>query len=305
LPDDPNSPAFWAAIERAQAIPAVTTEGGIARMVRAYQDSPKYAGLAESTRRDYDRYLHAMVNLWGNRDPHEVEPYHVAALRDSFGDTPSKADHYVAVIRTVYAWGLERGFAKLNPADSISTIARVEPYEPWPQWAWELVPLMRRELRIACFLGLYTGQRLGDVLRMQLGHVEDGRVRVRQSKTRKELLIKLHGSLRPILDECRDNATIFLVSRQDGSPYTVDQFHAMWGREKKRTALSRLRDHRPPIVFHGLRKSATCKLLEAGCSAKEVGAVTGMSLAMVEHYSRAVEQLRLGDSAMGQWEKEA
>jgi len=301
LPDDPESPAFWQAIRAAQEGPEKRV-GGIARMIATYRASPRYDGLSEATRRDYDRYLDDMTARFGDLEPYAIEPHHVAALRDEFGDTPSKADHYVSVIRTVYAWGVERGFAKFNPAADISTIARVTPYEPWPQWAWELVPLMRRELRIACFLGLYTGQRLGDILKMQLGHVEQGRVRVRQSKTGKELVIKLHGRLRPILDECKENATIFLVSRQDGSPFTPDQFHAMWGREKKRSEFDRLRRHRPAIVFHGLRKSAVCKLLEAGCTPKQVSAVTGMSLGMVEHYSRKVDQLTMADSAMERWE---
>ena len=304
LPNDPWSPAFAQAIQDAQRA-RVRHVGGIARMVDAYQNSPRYMGLSEATRRDYDRYLMDFSRRFGDLEPRDIDPHHIAELRDSFGDTPSKADHYVAVCRALYAWGVERGHTKTNPAIGISTIARIVPYEPWPQWAWELVPSMRRELRIACFLALYTGQRLGDVLRMQLGHVEDGRVRVRQSKTRKELVIKLHGALADVIDECRRNATIFLVSRQDGSPFTVDQFHAMWGREKQRPEMGPLRRHRPAIVFHGLRKSATCKLLEAGCTTKEVAAVTGHSLGQIEHYSKSADQLRLGDSAMGQWEREA
>lgn len=301
LPDDPESPAFWHAIEDAQRGP-VSGLVGIAAMVDAYQRSPRYMGLAEATRRDYDRYLADLTTTWGDMEPSAVKPHHVAALRDKFGATPSKADHYVAVIRTVYAWGIERGHAEFNPAERISHIAKVEPYEPWPQWAWELVPQMRRELRVACFLALYTGQRLGDILRMQLGHVEDGRVKVRQSKTRKELVIKLHSALVPVLDECRQNATIFLVSRQDGSPFTVDQFHAMWGREKRRPGFVRLAKHVPAIVFHGLRKSAVCKLLEAGCTHKEVAAVTGHSLGQIEHYSRSADQLKLNEAAMRKME---
>jgi integrase len=301
LPDDPESPAFWHAIEDAKAPPEKPL-GGIARMVDEYQRSPRYLGLAEATRRDYDRYLVDFRRRFGDLEPKDIDPHHLAALRDSFGNTASKADHYVAVCRAIYAWGVERGHARTNPAIGISTIAKIVPYEPWPQWAWELVPQMRRELRVACFLALYTGQRLGDILRMQLGHVEDGRVKVRQSKTRKELVIKLHGHLRPILDECRANATIFLVSRQDGTPFTVDQFHAMWGREKQRQFMARFCAHRPAIVFHGLRKSAVCKLLEAGCTHKEVAAVTGHSLGQIEHYSRSADQLKLNEAAMRKME---
>lgn len=301
LPDDPDSPAFWQAIKDAET-PPVKAMGGIATMIHEYQRSPRYLGLADATRRDYDRYIMDFGRRFGDLDPRDIDPHHIAALRDSFGNTPSKADHYVAIVRTIYAWGVERGFSNTNPAIGVSHIAKVEPYEPWPQWAWELVPLMRRELRVACFLALYTGQRLGDILRMQLGHVDAGCVTVRQSKTRKDMVIKLHSALRPIIDECRENATIFLVSRQDGSPFSVDQFHAMWGREKAKPFMADFCEAKPGLVFHGLRKSAVCKLLEAGCTHKEVAAVTGHSHGMIEHYAKSVDQLKLNEAAMRKME---
>lgn len=303
LPSDPTSPLFWSAIEHARRGPVVH-EGATAKMIDDYRISPHWAKLSDRTRRDYARYLDDLRSRVGHLDPREIEPHHVAALQDQFAATPSKADHYVAVIRALYRWGIRRGFAKTNPATEIGNIATAEPYQPWPQWAWAMVPRMRRELRIACFLGLYTGQRRGDVLRMQLGHIVDGtHIRVRQGKTGKHLTIRLHADLRPIVDECRAAGRIYLVSREDGTRFTEDQFSAMWGREKRRPELAGFATAQPPIVFHGLRKSATCKLLEAGCTTREVSAVTGMSLAMVEHYSKAVDQLKLGDSAVGKMER--
>ena len=56
------------------------------------------------------------------------------------------------------------------------------------------------------------------------------------------------------------------------------------------------------LVFHGLRKSAVCKLLEAGCTHKEVAAVTGHSLGQIEYYSRSADQLRLNEAAMRKME---
>ena len=305
LPGDPTSPEFWRAVQTAKEGRA-PKDGGIACMIDAYRASPKWGTLALRTRQDYTRYLDAFRSTFGDAEPGDVDRPFVAELRDTFGSTPSKADHYVSVIRALFAWGIERGFARDNPAVGISSLSKdtAEPYAPWPQWAWELVPIMRRELRVACFLGLYTGQRLGDVLRMQLGHIEDGRVRVRQGKTGKIFPIRLHSELTQVVEECRKNGRIFLVSRQDGTRFSEDQFHAMWGREKKRPELKLFAQARPRLVFHGLRKSATCKLLEAGCTTKEVQSVTGMSLSMVEHYSRAVDQLKLTDSAMGKMERE-
>lgn len=55
-------------------------------------------------------------------------------------------------------------------------------------------------------------------------------------------------------------------------------------------------------MFHGLRKSAVVTLLEAGCTAAEVAAITGQSMQMVEHYARQVNQKKLAAAAILEWE---
>ena len=50
---------------------------------------------------------------------------------------------------------------------------------------------------------------------------------------------------------------------------------------------------------HGLRKAAARRLVEAGCSANEIMAVTGhKTLSEVERYVRAAEQVRLNERAI-------
>jgi hypothetical protein len=51
-------------------------------------------------------------------------------------------------------------------------------------------------------------------------------------------------------------------------------------------------------IFHGLRKNAVCMLLEVGCTEDQVGAIVGMSPAMVRHYAKEVSKFRLARSAM-------
>jgi len=150
-------------------------------------------------------------------------------------------------------------------------------------------------------LALYTGQRLGDVLDMHMSRIQDKTVSVRQEKTDKFLRIPLHRELMPIVEECRQRGSLFLVSRVDGTQFTVDQFHAMWGREMARSETKRIRAE--GYVFHGLRKSATVKLAEAGCTNKQIQAVTGMSLPMIEHYSKEADQLQLAKEAIRKVER--
>lgn len=302
LPGNPDSPEFWQALQRAREGKKAEA-GGIALMVDAYLASDDWEKLSERTRRDYKRYLDDFRGSFGDMATADFDTFAVVDLRDAYAKTPSKADHYVAVIRALYSWGIGKKHAKTNPAREIDPIAKVKPYIPWPDWAWETVPLMRQELRVACYLGLYTGQRLSDVLQMRLQDVEDGRIKVIQRKTGTPLTIRLHSELAPIVDECRSEGRMFLVSRRDGTCFTEDQFHAMWGREKRKEALKRFAEARPSLVFHGLRKSATCKLIEAGCTVPEVQSVTGMSLSMVEHYAKKVNQPKLADKAMEKMER--
>ena len=50
---------------------------------------------------------------------------------------------------------------------------------------------------------------------------------------------------------------------------------------------------------HGLRKAAARRLAEAGCSANEIAAITGhKTLAEVERYTRAADQVRLAQQAI-------
>jgi integrase len=294
LPADPNSSAFWQALERSQK-PAEATPGGMARMIAAYRASPHYGALKPATRREYDRYMATINATLGAMEPIDLGPSQVAAIRDGLGDTPGKANAMIRAIAALYKWGRQRGFAKDNPAAGIDKL-KIGEYEPWPQWAWELTGDMRPELRLACTLALYTGQRLGDILDMHMGQIKDGTIAVRQAKTGKSMRIPLHRELAPVLEECRRRGALFLVSRPDGSQFTVDQFHAMWGREMAQDPVSRIRDG--GFVFHGLRKSATVKLVEAGCTEKETAAITGQSLQMVEHYSKGADQLRLAREAI-------
>ena len=128
---------------------------------------------------------------------------HVAGFRDDLGQTPAKANAYVKAIAALYAWGRERGFAVTNPADGISKL-KLGQYRPWPQWAWRISQKhFRPELRLACGLALYTGQRLGDVLAMKLGDIRKGAITVRQAKTGKTLQIPLHRDALPLIEQLK------------------------------------------------------------------------------------------------------
>jgi integrase len=271
-------------------------------MVDAYLVSPKFSELGESTRREYVRYLNLLKEGIGTEDPASLEPHMVARIRDNIANegTKGKANAMVAVIGALYQWGLQLGWAKLNPADGVDKFDS-DPYVPWPEWALEQYPaLLPPDLKRLVDLALYTGQRISDVVTMHRKHITRiGNVwtlYVKQQKTGKELWIPLHPDLAALTKE--DG---WLGPKKDGGQWTVDQFHAAWGRamvdkKGKPRPAAVLRD--AGLVFHGLRKNATVHLAEVGCTTHEIASITGMSLPMIEHYTKGVRQKLLAVNAM-------
>lgn len=177
-----------------------------------------------------------------------------------------------------------------------------EGYAPWPWGAIELFRAKARpEMVRAMALALYTGQRQGDVLRMQWHSVEGELVSVEvvQRKTKKQLWIPVHRDLKSVLAEIGGTEGPVLCDRR-GQAWDEPRFRATWQREMGRKEFTPIREK--GLVFHGLRKSAVVMLLEAGATDAEVAAVTGQSREMVEHYARQVSQKKLAAAAVLKWE---
>ena len=301
LPHDPHSPEFWKALETLTGEPT-NEQGTIADLIARYLDSPEFAEKSEATHESYRIYLSRLGGRIGQFPARDIRPRHIMELRDRYADTPAAANQLVKVAGALFVWGIPRDFAADNPCRNIPALKTGDGHMPWPDWAFVMMrESFRDEVRVACELALYTGQRQGDVLRMRLSDFEDDGVIVRQSKTGKRLWIPIHEDLYPVVDECRTRGNLYLVSRKDGQPFKSGRFQSIFANETKKPIHRRFRDEK--VRFHGLRKSATVKLRESGCSTGQIQAVTGMSLAMVEHYSRGADQRTMARDAITKWEQ--
>ena len=169
--------------------------GSLADVITQYKKAPEYRELREQTRRYYTRYLDMLGETWGTHSVTTIERKHVLALRDKFADTPSKANIVVAVLRIVLAYAIERDFRGDNPAVGIKKLKMGAGYSAWSNEAitrfLEAAPPM---MALALKLGLYTGQRGGDVLAMSWHDYDGQRIKVVQSKTGTKLSIPVHSA---------------------------------------------------------------------------------------------------------------
>lgn len=300
LPGHPNSRGFWDALEALPAPRQGPRAGTFAALIAAYRESPEWRALAPSTTKLWELYQGEIATLWGDKLVKGLEPKHVLWLRDQRAATPASANNLIKTLSSMLGWSVPRGWRNDNPCREVPKLAIGEGYEPWPI---ETVDLFKADAHpvfwSAACLALYTGQRLGDCLAMPWHSIRDGVVRVRQSKTGKLLEIRLHARLQAELASMPRVATTILVNRA-GVPWQTG-FKGAWRKELARDVHSHIRS--AGLVFHGLRKSAVVMLLEAGCSAAEVAAITGQSMQMVEHYAKGINQKRMADAAVLKWEK--
>jgi integrase len=157
-------------------------------------------------------------------------------------------------------------------------------------------------------LGLYTGQARQDVIAMGEQHItrehyrdEDDKDReaeilnwVRkktEDKTGLELAIPVHPELRRIIDATPSKHLTFLVT-QLGAPFT-DAGFGNWFRDRCNEA------GLPQCSFHGLRKAAATRLIDAGCDVVEAAAITGhASLKELQRYIETRDRKRAARRAM-------
>lgn len=261
-------------------------------VIGQYRQSGEWARLRKSSQRAYMLAFDRLHGL-GKADMTDLRRRHVLRLRDDLSDTPAMANLVIAVLSTICKWAIEREIIEINPA---CNVARLDVGE-WRRWTDEELQAFYaaapEHLRRVMVLGLYTGQRRSDLCVMRWSDISGGGVRVVQQKTGTKVRIPVHPELARHLEEWRPNTrTLTILANSLGRPWRPNALTAAYG--KQCAALNM-----QGATIHGLRKTAAAKLAEAGCSAKQIMAITGhASLEEVERYTREAEQDILAGAAI-------
>lgn len=161
--------------------------------------------------------------------------------------------------------------------------------------------------RTAFDLLLYTGQRSADVRQMKpvaitpygvnvVAEFVDG-VDVKQQKTKSFLTVPITDEIKKSLSTIQPDAN-FLVETSFGNPFTEKGFSNYISKAATKAGL-------PHCSAHGLRKSASTRLADAGCTEAEIMAITGHKTSReVSRYTRAANQRKLAQQAMQKMEQD-
>lgn len=306
LPGRPGDPEFMAAYQLAIAAfepvnpprALAPAAGTVDALAVAYYRSPNFLGLKASTQKTYRREIDRWREKNGTKRIVQFQRRHIleqmAARHEASG--PEAANNLLRVVRILCAFAVENDWRRDNPALGVKKFKmRGDGFVAWSED--DIAKYLKHwkagtRQRLALLLLLYTGQRRSDVIQMGRQHVSGDTIRVKQAKTGAQLVIPMHPDLRGVLKQLPKDALAFLTT-QYGKPFKDGASFGNQFREWCKDAGLAGRS------AHGLRKSAAVRLVEAGCSSKEVAAITGhASLREIERYTKAAEQERLARAAI-------
>jgi integrase len=297
LPGLPYSDEFMSAYEaaartsRADLGASRSRPGTVAAAIAGYFASTAFTKLAETTRRSRRQILERFRVEHGDKSIATLGRVHVERMIEARAAQPGTALNFLVALRALMRHSVLVGLCGEDPTAGIrGPKFRSDGFYTWTEEdiaAFEATHPVGSRARLALALGLYTGQRRSDVVRMGRQHVRDDVVHVRQSKTGKTLAIPVHPELRAALQATPADNMTFLTSRH-GKPFDPDAF-THWFKDKCQEAGLPAR-----ASFHGLRKAACRRLADLGLSALVIASISGhSSLREVSRYTAAADQLRL------------
>lgn len=276
----PGTPEFVREYHEAHASLRQPRAGTFMTIMAQYKAAPEFTGLAASTRRAYLAYIKLIEDEFGDLPVAALADRRVRGefktWRDSFAETPRKADYAWTTLARIMSFAKDRGIIATNPCERGGRLYVADRKDKI--WTEEdiaaVLAVASSEIQLALVLALWSGQRQGDLLRLPWSAYETPYIRLRQSKGGRRVAMPAGAPLRTLLDATSRRGPLILTNTL-GRPWTSDGFRTSWGKACERAGIDGL-------TFHDLRGTAVVRLAIAGASVPQIAAVTGHSLKDVE-----------------------
>ena len=277
LRGEPGSPEFIADFNAAAAMKVPAPEGRLLALLQAYQKSQDFLGLSDRTRSDYKIQIEKIERRFGDCPNKALADQRTRGVfldwRDELAlKSRRQADYVFQVFALVLAWAKHRGKITVNPLERIGRVydgTRID-------FVWSddaearFLQHAPAHLHLALLMGLWTGQRQGDLLRLPWSAYDSAHIRLRQRKTGRRVTIKVGAPLKAALDGTPRRSPIILTNKA-GRPWTEHGFRASWRLACIKAGITELH-------FNDLRGTAVTRLALVGCTEAEIADVTGHSL---------------------------
>ena len=171
LPDNPESAEFYARYSALLAginvPPRRPAKESMAAVIADYKTSELFQRLSPKTQLDYARHLDRFAPF-GHWHIEEFKRRHIKEIQKPLNKTPRTAKYFAQVCSLLFAYAIdELELIEINPASRLKRLDKANPYKAWADEECAKFEASNppRALLTAFYLGRFTGQRGGDILR--------------------------------------------------------------------------------------------------------------------------------------------
>jgi integrase len=270
--------------------------GTFGRLITDFYKSVEFANLKPNSQKAYRIVLEKLVEKHGHKRLSLLTRDVARTMIQRVGeDRPGMANLTKGVLARVFRVAVDAGQWHVNP------FARLPSYKGGTRHTWTEAelrayekrwPLGTRE-RLAYALLLYTGQRVGDAVKMHRRDIVAGKIQLTQEKTDAELSLPIHPELTRAMKAMPAQTLSLFAGKRGGAVKRGDDLSKVIRRAVELAGLPER------CKAHGLRKAIIRRMAEGNASSKSIAAVSGhKTLKEIERYTAAAEQPKLAKNAM-------
>ncbi|WP_099864695.1 tyrosine-type recombinase/integrase [Pararhizobium haloflavum] len=245
-------------------------------LANQYVKSGDYHKLKASTRRDYERILHAIHTEFGSLPLAAVNARGARKMfvewRDTMKDTPRSADLHLSVLARVLSWGFDREDILRNPLERVKRLHKGSRKDKiWtPTQLRTILSNRRTPIVNVVKMALWTMQRQGDLLAMPTVAYSDDKLWIIQAKTGARIQITPAEEIVPILEEAKNAKRLRALVNSHGNQWTSCGFRASWRATMKELGIT-------GVTFHDLRGTAISYAHAMGVDIERIAEISGHS----------------------------
>ena len=279
----------------AEALDRTAEDGTLTSLITRYRQSPDFIQLRPRTKRDYEQQLSRIAAYFGPLSLRAMgSPAildHIYKWRDSRGGSPRQADYGIQVLSALLGWGCKRGLVTANRAAGVHKLYTADRSEM--VWSDEQVASFLatapEHMTRALILGLETGQREADLLKLPWSAVKDGTIHLRQEKGGRRVVIPVSPRLQRALNAAPRSDSLTVLTNSRGLPWTGNGFRSAFRAARSAAGIEGVR-------FHDLRGTFVTKRFEDGWTTEEIIFCTGHSIRDVRTLERYTARGQVAES---------
>lgn len=259
--------------------------------ITAWKRSSAWHDIRPKTRTSYVTQLNKIED-WSRRlshpDPTHLSRAQIETFLSLFNDRPTTKRLLLVTLRQVMDQVVALGWRTDNPCVRIRVKRPKTRATIWEQADVDTYVAAARaqgrdSLALIILLQWEIGQRLTDVRAYRPGREYDSRTGTfsfEQSKTDAPVQIQISAQLRELLRPLVEDGQLFLFrNERTGKAYEENALSKAFGLVRKAVVKAEGR----ALILKHLRHSCVVQLARAGCTAPEIAAITGHTLASVNN----------------------